>query len=285
MKSLFPVTLLILSSVFAPIPLHASVVSLSSQKSSFTANEEFLVDTSIDTQGYSMNAIEGAISYPEDLLDLVDVRTGDSIVSLWLEQLQPSQKSPASFSGIIPGGYLSPKGKLVTLVFRTKASGQGSVTVNNLHVVQNTEEGTPLPASSVPFTFTVSASHEKVEEAPIADRNPPENFPVQITRDETLYNGQAFAVFAAQDKGSGIASYELREGLWGTWQQAESPHQLSDQSLTKKIYVKAIDKNGNARISVGYPEHYTPWYANDAILILVLLCIGGFVWFTHAKLK
>jgi hypothetical protein len=285
MKSLPYITVLLASLFFAPISLSAAVISMSSQKSSFVTGEEFLVQAYIDTKDASVNAIEGSFLYPSNLLDLTGVRIGDSVISVWIEQPTSTSEGSISFSGIIPGGYSSPQGLLSTFVFRAKARGEGAIAVRDIHAVENNADATALPSTGKSLAFTVSSldSGESPKEAPIKDYDAPENFSIEIARDTSLYGGQAFLVFATQDKGSGVAGYEVKEGMWGTWQKAESPYPLSDQTLTKKIYVKAVDTNGNTRISVAYGEHYKPWYRNYAtfVLVFVLLCV--LLWSARGK--
>ena len=83
-------------------------------------------------------------------------------------------------------------------------------------------------------------------------------------------------VFAAQDKGLGIDYYEIAEKRGSNitqnyaellWQKEESPYLLEDQKLKSYIYVRAVDKAGNARIVYLPPQ--APWYKKWPVYILV----------------
>lgn len=66
--------------------------------------------------------------------------------------------------------------------------------------------------------------------------------------DPAIFDGKYFLVFATQDKGSGISHYEVCEGGKRKCAIAESPYLLQNQKLNQKIFVKAVDKNGNEYI-------------------------------------
>jgi hypothetical protein len=54
---------------------------------------------------------------------------------------------------------------------------------------------------------------------------------------------------------------------------AASPYILTDQSLQKKIFVKAIDQSGNERIVVLAAQHPLPWYENYLVLGIIMVVI------------
>lgn len=93
----------------------------------------------------------------------------------------------------------------------------------------------------------------------LQDRSAPEKFEILIAQDESVYGGQYFATFAAEDKTSGLDHYEIQEstlpGLLKNkeWVEAESPQLLVDQASWSIIRVKAVDKAGNERIAKHTP--------------------------------
>lgn len=257
--------------LLAPFSLYGATVSFVSPANTFSLQEEFLLTVDIDTEGVSLNALEGELVYPKDLLELKEIRDGDSVINFWVER--PSLKEDKlKFSGIIPGGYVSPKGHIFTLIFRTKAEGKGGIELQNAFAIENNQEVTQIKVKAKEFTFVISpTSAEEKSVASIVDNDPPEKFDVSILSAEDIYDGKAFLVFASQDKGSGLNHYEVKEGLFSAYTKAESPYLLEDQNLDKKIFVKAVDNNGNERVTAAYPEHYKPWYKNYASLLIVML--------------
>ena len=128
------------------------------------------------------------------------------------------------------------------------------------------------------------------------DTDPPELFTPEITSDSNVFDGRWFLVFAAQDKGSGVANYAVHESrqiksqiATKDWNAAESPYLLNDQKLKSYIYIKAVDKAGNERFIV-LPPKFAPWYKKpivDIILTLValvvLILIPRWLWERYTK--
>src|SRR6266567_4204912 len=79
----------------------------------------------VDTQGADINAFEGLVGYDAKKLEFKRVADGDSIITTWLKKLSVSESGKLAFSGIIPGGYNGGKGKLVTVYFTVRATGEG----------------------------------------------------------------------------------------------------------------------------------------------------------------
>ncbi|MFA5831310.1 MAG: hypothetical protein WC878_05770 [Candidatus Paceibacterota bacterium] len=250
------IIILLLLLFFAPSVFGAQV-SFVSEKSSFAQNEEFLISVFLDTEGETLNAFEGKISFPVDLLEEKEIRSGDSLINFWIEK--PSSLTDGKggksgeiiFSGITPGGFLGTKGILVSVVFRAKQKGDGIIRGEGLRILKNDGLGTKAEVKTSPFSFSVSEENLVTPSIipPIKDTEPPENFVPIIVNDPNVFEGKYFVVFLAQDKGSGIDRYEVREGESGSFSPAESPHLLKNQSLDAKIFVKAVDKAGNEKIS------------------------------------
>jgi hypothetical protein len=99
-----------------------------------------------------------------------------------------------------------------------------------------------------------------------------------------LFDGAHVLVFATQDKGSGMSHYEVREGYFGWFTKAESPYQLRDQELRKKVYIKAVDNHGNERlvtIAATHPIpmwHYTVYTLVTLIIITAILYVTKKIW-------
>ena len=133
----------------------------------------------------------------------------------------------------------------------------------------------------MPFSFAVSsevvATSSNIE--PIKDTESPENFIPVISNDPNVFDGKFFLVFATQDKGSGIDRYEVREGESGSFFSAQSPYRIKDQSLGVKIFVKAIDKNGNEKIAEVPAQKMALWKQNSLVFgILLVLALLVFLY-------
>lgn len=241
----------------------------------FTQGDEFLASIFLNTEGESINAVEGKISFPPQLLEIREVRDGNSVVNFWVERPKMGQPTNISFSGIIPGGYQRPKGFLFSVVFRAKESGKGTIEINDARILLNDSDGTKATLKISPLKFSISPSGplNKRRAISIVDTRPPEDFHADIARDPALFSGQWFIVFATQDKVSGMDHYEVCEGTKSLCTIAESPYLLGNQKLDKKIFVKAVDKSGNEKVEVVYPANWNPWYRNNWIVGILILSV------------
>ncbi len=280
--NVFSKTILVLVSclaVFAAGPALAAELLLEMGNREFAPGEEFLTSVFLNTAGESVNALEGTLFFPEELLEVKTVRDGNSIINFWIERPAIGQAGTIIFSGITPGGYQGAKGLLFSVIFQTKTSGQGAIGIRAAKVLRNDGEGTSVEVKISPFRFSISKggdlTYPKIEA--VKDTDPPEKFKPEIAQNAALFGGGWFLVFATQDKGSGINRYEVCEENEKTCAVAGSPYLLQNQALDKKILVKAIDKNGNERIEIFYPPNFHSWYKNYwilAILIIAAVIIG-----------
>jgi hypothetical protein len=114
------------------------------------------------------------------------------------------------------------------------------------------------------------------------DVTPPEPFELKIGKDPSVFEDKYFLSFAVQDKMSGIDYYEVKEGK-RDWKRAVSPYLLEEQSLSKKITVRAYDKAGNYQVTEIKPPSKITW-KNGLYLILILIGIGV-IWWILKRIK
>lgn len=271
-------TLLILCLlVFTAAPVFAANLFLEASNQNFTQGEEFLASIFLSSPGESINAVEGKILFPENLLEMKEIRDGNSIINFWIEKPKVERPGILIFSGITPGGYEETRGALFSVVFQAKAAGQGNIEFRDVNVLQNDGKGTPASVKVSPFHFAISqempGAQSKIEN--LKDIDPPEIFQPEIAQDSALFAGEWFLVFAAQDKGSGVDRYEVCEGSEKKCVIAESPYVLQNQKLDQKIFVKAVDKSGNERKVSLSPQNFRPWYKDYGILAILMLI--GFI--------
>lgn len=260
---------------FTTAPVFAANIFLGAKNQSFAPGEEFLVRVLLNTEGESINAIEGKIGFPADLLEVKEIRDGNSIINFWVERPSLS-KFYIPYSGIIPGGYMDKEGLIFSVVFRAKKEGIGAIQTEGLLVLLNDGKGTEAKMETPNLEFRILKSESQIPDFKFQippDTDMPESFEPKIASDPNVFDGKYFLVFATQDKISGIANYKIREGRWGWFSIAESPYLLKHQSLDKKIFVKAIDKSDNERIVVLPPQKLLPWYENYWIIGIIILSI------------
>ncbi|OGG38054.1 hypothetical protein A2116_00540 [Candidatus Jorgensenbacteria bacterium GWA1_49_17] len=262
--------------------------------------EELLVDVIVDVGDETLNAVEGELVFPVELVKVVGVFERDSVITFWLEKPHFDEADGRiKWSGVTPGGFgnvLSPFGlqpaRLFSIIFEGKNVGTGQIGFGNVRALRNDGEGTLVELTISALTLTVNGKDSKSEskkEEFLTDDEPPQEFVPLVTADPTIFDGRWFLIFNTQDKESGIKNYEVLEKRtfldFRFWTVAESPYLLKDQNLRSRIYVKAIDERGNERVTelaptypLNWSENVLPWVIMIIILDLIVLFWRKFLW-------
>jgi len=275
-KKYFLLTAVIVTSFLVVAPAFAAETFFGTKTQEIKANQSFEVDVFINTDNEEINAIEGKIIFPQDLLEIKRINDGNSIINFWIEKPRDALRGQIVFSGIVPGGYKGSQGLIFSITFLAKEDGTAVIRFSDTKALRNDGEGTE--ASLTPYNFQFLISNLPIDKSvsqtitpKTKDLNPPEGFTPQIVADPSIFNGKWFLVFATQDKGSGIDHYEVCEGRIECI-IAESPYLLQNQDLDRKIVVKAIDKSDNKRIITIPPQKPRAGY-KDYIIIAILIVV------------
>ena len=291
--------LMVIVLVFVATPVFAVNLFFGAKTNEVGVGQQFEVKIFVNTSEESVNAFEGKITFPSDLVKLKDIRDGNSIINFWIEKPK-AENNAIVFSGITPGGFQGDNGLLLSAIFEAKAEGIARFEINGARVLRNDGTGSPAVLTTTPFEMTISKkiSAKTPSITEIQDTEPPESFVPEIAKHKTLFDGKWFLVFATQDKGSGIdhyeilesriKNYELKIGKWKLplkkWKVAESPYLLKDQKLKSYIYVKAVDKAGNERIAMVEPKFPRKWYENWWIWVIIII-IGAYIVWRKLRVK
>ncbi len=266
---------ILLGLLFFPFrQLQAAELSIINNYQAINIGQEFEVVVYLNTENEKINALSGKIIFPEQYLELVRIKNNDSVINFWIEMPSLSQPGEVSFSGIIPGGLEDNRSKIFSLIFRAKSAGSEQVSISDFSALLNDGQGTAVNTKTVSALFNISDEvivyQPGIEE--VADFDLPESFNPLLTQIPEIADNKYLLVFLTQDKGSGISHYEVKEG-WGSFKVATSPYVLENQKLNQKIFVKAIDQAGNARVVTFIPPNYLPWYKNYQLFGIIILVI------------
>jgi hypothetical protein len=249
-----------------------------------------------------VNTVSGVIHY-DPSIRAIDVSLGNSILNIWVEKpVIDEANHTISFAGGLPGGYCgriagdpSLTNVLLEIVFRSpglQIGGGADASAARLWLDETTQVllhdgfATPAPVRTqegyVELLATANTSpSDSWRETILDDAEPPADFTVTLTKDESAFSGQYFIVFNSSDKQSGIDHYEVMEEpfdefmsfRWGRadapWHITESPYVLNDQTLNSTIHVKAVDKAGNERIVRLVPDTALRGLSTETILTLL----------------
>jgi len=275
---------------FALLPLagRAAEISINSSTSTkeFGVGQQWRADIFLNTGGENINAVEGKLLFPSNLLEAKTISDGNSAISLWIEKPRLESDGQITFAGITPGGYNGGQGLIFSVIFSSKQVGNGALSFNGARALLNDGQGTAASLTASGSNFMISSQLPAPALPTVKDIYPPEEFLPKIASSPEIFNGQWFLIFATEDKGSGMAGYavyEAREKQKNTktikWLPAESPYLLSDQTLSSYIYVRALDQAGNERIEMISPRHPIAGgpnilMPNTAALIIIITAIA-----------
>lgn len=259
--------------------LHASAATISavSDFSALHVGDVFTVDLFVDTEGQTINAIEMELIFPEELLEYVSNDDGESPVSLWIDKPFYHDLNLITLSGITPGGFIDREVNIITITFKAKKVGQGNIEISKADLLLHDGLGTAANVTKQNLHISVSEGESEITYNAVDDEVP-ESFTPEVIQDADVFEGAYALIFATEDKGSGIDHFEIKEGFFSTYTLAESPYILKHQSLDQKIYIKAIDKLGNQRVEIFYPQNWQPWNEQTGLIVSILiLCVLTFL--------
>lgn len=287
-----------------PWPVLGASINFNPASVSVPQAKPFTVTLLVDTEGKSINAIDGIILVPQELGNDITITDSGSIITYWIQQpVWDAKTRSIKFSGAVPGGYQGSNGILlsVTLPAYNGSKLSNGLTVTELHSYQNDGLGTPINISSKQFVIggaqtdnDISITDQLYLNDKKQDSIPPETFSPQVARDANAFGNKWFVSFATTDKQSGIDHYEIQESQSGridsaNWKTASSPYLLQDQELHSFIYITAVDRQGNERVIKVFPKNSAPWwfrYGWDTLIIgaIIFLIIGGY-WYHKVKAR
>lgn len=279
------ITLITIFSLLLPGLAQGAVLSVSPHIMDSTQNEAFTVLLVIDTEGQSINTIEGTIRIADDLETPAEIIDANSIVNYWVRQ--PRAGREIRFSGAISGGFSGEKGFLFGIQFppRSGKNVPAGLIFSQVKAYLNDGLATPVSVTTRSFALRQGAVQSDLDEELLAlrqaaqnDNIPPEVFSPQVSRDDNVFEGKWFINFNTQDKQSGISHYQIQESRSGKidpgqWKPATSPYLLHDQELRSYIFVLASDKQGNERVIKVSPRNQLPIYQRYQMPIIVIIVI------------
>ena len=213
-----------------PTPASAATLSLTTDQMTVGIGSPFEIAVTLSTKN-KVNTVGAALSIPSGL-ELIQMSNGNSAISFWVEQPQfDAATRMLTFSGIMPNGFSGTR-QLLVLTLRANTLGTSTLSFDSTltKVYQNSPQGTLEPTTVEPLLlYVVSGITNRI--ASHADTTSPEVFVPEVTRSPELYDGAWTLVFETQDKGSGLAQYEVSESSVRatdpntlSWTKAESPY-------------------------------------------------------------
>jgi hypothetical protein len=280
---LFSVVVILFFVLFSVDISNAATIEPKIDSKEVKKNEFIIVPIYLDTQFEEINAVEVYINFSDNLV-FRDYLDGKSIITHWIEKphLLDVRRPKIEFSGIVAGGISGRNLNLVDLVFEAKENGKAKIEIDeNSKVLLNDGLGTKTKLIALSQGFNILDIKGKPE-IKIKDNFPPEPFKIYLAKNKEIFNGKYYITFETKDKQSGIAYYEISEKPINfifltkpdiknlSFKKAESPYVLEDQSLRSYVVVKAVDKAGNERVEILYPQKVLVF---DDVLMFIICSV------------
>ncbi len=166
--------ILLLGCLLGAPSAEAATLKVSPSTGVYTAGTAFSVSVVLNTEGKSVNAADGQLSFNPRELTVVNVSRGASIFNLWTEEPTFSNAAGTiSFGGGSPSGYKGGAGTIISITFKPLAAGTPKVTFKSGSVLAADGMGTNVLTSMNGGTFTIAAKGE----TPAPEYIPPANTP------------------------------------------------------------------------------------------------------------
>ncbi|MDO8466773.1 MAG: cohesin domain-containing protein [bacterium] len=263
--------------LFSASQVNAATFYFDKDKVEAGVGDSFRVEFIMDSLE-NVNAVEGKINFPGNLLEVQNINDAGSVVSLWIER-PAAVKDQIIFSGAIPGGYPALGGHLFSIDFKAKQVGTGLVSAGSVSALLNDGKGSSSTVIVKKLSVAIGPTAIGVSAPEIIDTILPEDFQPVIASNTNLFEGRHFLSFVTQDKGSGLDHYEILEQqsffkpYSPDWLKTISPYLLKDQELGSWIGVRAIDNNGNIR-TVWIMPHWVTVYRYVLTIIFGIIVLA-----------
>ncbi len=187
--------LLFLSAAIAVVSFntaHAATMSFMSGVTGASIGDTIDVSVRIDSQGQTVNAAQGTITYPTDILQVVRVDHSNSVFNIWAQEPTVNTSTgQISFLGGATNSFSGGSLYVLDVVFEARGTGLATIGFENAGVTAGDGTGANILSSSTAMSFMVGApstapfsgsSSTQIAVAPqaVVQQAPPA--PVQIKR-------------------------------------------------------------------------------------------------------
>ncbi len=138
----------------------AAVISLYPAEQKISENGTIIVEIRLNSEQQVVNAVQATITYPVELLEVLEVSTGGSFLTLWPAMpVDNANDGIVTMTGGRPQGSYVTNGKIASITFRAKAGGLASVAFDQIStsVHLNDGLGTAAPLTFINGTYDITS--------------------------------------------------------------------------------------------------------------------------------
>ncbi len=224
--------LVVTGTLFCTQRADAAVLKVSPATGVYTVGTVFTVSVILNTEGASINAADGQLTFNPRELQVMGASRASSIFNLWTEEPTFSNSAGTiSFGGGSPTGYRGSAGSIISVTFKPLGAGTPKVTFKSGSVLAADGMGTNVLTAMGSGTFTIAAKGE----TPAPEYIPPANTPAapKITSsthpDQTEWYREKNAMLAWTVPSGVTAVRMLLDETSGT-----VPTKVYEEALTQK---------------------------------------------------
>ncbi len=159
-------------SPFAVNPAHGSAAAgfvFTPVSGAYMGGSNIAVTVSVDTKGNVINAADGTISFPTDLLRVVSISKASSIFKFWVQDpVYSNTDGTISFSGGLPTpGFIGSSGTAFSITFKALGSGVAKLKFTSGDILANDGLGTNILAFNEEPAYQISSYVESAKGKPL----------------------------------------------------------------------------------------------------------------------
>lgn len=157
-----------------PLQADAATMVLSPGSGTYKIGQTFSVGVYVGSSDQAMNAAQGVISFPSNLLEVTSLSKGGSILNLWVQEPSFSNgNGTVNFEGIVYNpGYTGSSGKIISVTFKAKAAGTATVIFSSGAVLANDGAGTNILTGMGKANYTIGGGTPSDEKPPTTPVTP-----------------------------------------------------------------------------------------------------------------
>lgn len=132
--------------IISPATARAASLYFSPSAGSYEVGKTFSVNVYISSADQAINAVSGAISFPQNKLEVVSLSKNSSIIAFWVVGPSFSNSAGAvNFEGItLNPGFTGVAGEIIKVNFKVKAAGFAPLVFSSGSVLANDGQGTNI---------------------------------------------------------------------------------------------------------------------------------------------
>jgi hypothetical protein len=270
----------------SPLAADASALRVQTDRSTYTQGDTIRATVVVESTGEAVNAVQGALTYPDAMLRPVSIARIDTIVDFWIDEPTYTTPGQVTFEGIIVNpGYQGARGEVAQVTFRALTTGTVTIDFSSASLLANDGQGTNVLTEAIPQTITIVDAPPRTTQPgmPIGDAQEADTIDPAEGSCTALCEPRTITLWFADPTRTASTSYVLYESattpmLQGDdaitladgatfWLAATSDEGTTVVSDSKRVHVEAAPEPGPV------PQSSTRWLWIIVLLLLVLILV------------